>query len=93
MGCVWYSRSTLESWFSLRLLPSACEIWVGSRGKACVRSVGRTWVGVVPCASVGGPSMRELCTFYVSPLMRIVCFCMCLIVRRLVILAVEERTF
>eukprot|EP00983_Pelagomonas_calceolata_P049056 1141327-Pelagomonas_calceolata.AAC.1 len=53
MGCVWYSRSALGSSLPLCLLPLARGIWVGSRDKACVRVVGRTWVGFVPCASVG----------------------------------------
>eukprot|EP00983_Pelagomonas_calceolata_P012910 412020-Pelagomonas_calceolata.AAC.1 len=60
MGCVWNSRSALGSWLPLCLLPPACGIWVASRDKACVRGVGRTWVGFVPCSSVGDPSIREL---------------------------------
>eukprot|EP00983_Pelagomonas_calceolata_P006977 227002-Pelagomonas_calceolata.AAC.1 len=48
MGCVWYP-GILGSWLPLGLLSPVFELWVGSRDRACVRDVGRTWVGFVPC--------------------------------------------
>eukprot|EP00983_Pelagomonas_calceolata_P064936 1148371-Pelagomonas_calceolata.AAC.2 len=51
--------SVLESWLPRSLISPVCKLWVGSRERACVRGVERAWVGVVPCARVGGPSLRE----------------------------------
>eukprot|EP00983_Pelagomonas_calceolata_P088350 1157184-Pelagomonas_calceolata.AAC.2 len=46
-GCVWNSRNW-GSWIPLGLLSPVCELWVGSRDRACVKGVERAWVGVLP---------------------------------------------